>query len=129
MKDGRLDTTLCRAFRVPAGVLVEVYGTSLHYAPCHTDPAKGFRVLIALPKGTNDGKAEPSGRSAEDRMLFATNKWLIAHPDAPEASAIRQKRRGCRTRCVRHPRLCERNCYDRTSNRRRSSGVVILMLP
>ncbi len=86
VKDGRLDTSLCRAFRVPAGVLVEVYGTSLHYAPCHTDPAKGFRVLIALPKGTNDGKAEPSGRSAEDRMLFATNKWLIAHPDAPEAS-------------------------------------------
>jgi len=36
--DGVLDTALVKAFRVPAGVPVEVYATTLHYAPCHTCP-------------------------------------------------------------------------------------------
>ena len=31
--DGRLDTACVRAFRVPAGAVVEVYATTLHYAP------------------------------------------------------------------------------------------------
>lgn len=85
IRDGKLDTSLCKAFRVPAGVLVEVYATSLHYAPCHTDPAKGFKVLVALPKGTNVGTCATGGRSFEDKLLFASNKWLLAHPEAPEA--------------------------------------------
>ena len=46
--DGKLDTAKVKAFRAPAGTLVEVYATTLHYAPCHVDPAKGFRVLVAL---------------------------------------------------------------------------------
>ena len=53
---GKLDTAKVKAFRVPAGTLVEVYATTLHYAPCHVDAAKGFRVLVALPKGTNTAK-------------------------------------------------------------------------
>ena len=40
---GKLDTAKVKAFRVPAGTLVEVYATTLHYAPCHVDAAKGFR--------------------------------------------------------------------------------------
>ena len=44
-----LDTAKAKAFFVPKGVLVEVYATTLHYAPCHNYPAKGFRVLVALP--------------------------------------------------------------------------------
>ena len=85
-EDGKLDTATVKAFRVPAGVLVEVYGTSLHYAPCHTDPAKGFKVLVALPQGTNVGTCRTEGVCSEDRMLRMTNKWLIAHPEAPEAA-------------------------------------------
>ena len=42
---GKLDTAKVKAFRVPAGTLVEVYATTLHYAPCHVDAAKGFRVM------------------------------------------------------------------------------------
>lgn len=86
VRDGKLDTSLCRAFRVPAGVLVEVYATSLHYAPCHTDPAKGFRVLVALPKGTNVGKCRTAGKAFEDKLLWASNKWLLAHPETSEAA-------------------------------------------
>ena len=56
--DGKLDTAKVKAFRAPAGTLVEVYATTLHYAPCHVDPAKGFRVLVALPQGTNTAKPE-----------------------------------------------------------------------
>ena len=37
---GKLDTAKVKAFRVPAGTLVEVYATTLHYAPCHVDAAK-----------------------------------------------------------------------------------------
>ena len=45
---------------IPA--LLEVYATTLHYAPCHTDPANGFKVLVALPKGTNTDKPNmPTG--------------------------------------------------------------------
>ena len=84
--DGKLDTAKVKAFRVPAGVLVEVYGTTLHYAPCHTDPAKGFRVLIALPKGTNTDKPDLPVRGSDDAWLWACNKWLLAHPDSAEAA-------------------------------------------
>ena len=80
-----MDTARVMAFQVPAGVLVEIYATSLHYAPCHTDPKKGFRVLVALPKGTNNGRTQVSGKTREDRLLWAKNKWLIAHPEATEA--------------------------------------------
>ncbi len=80
-----LDTSVVKAFRVPAGVLVEVYATTLHYAPCHVDAEKGFRVLVALPKGTNSAKPALPGLSPEDKYLTARNKWLLPHPDSSEA--------------------------------------------
>ena len=83
--DGKLDTAKVKAFRVPAGVMVEVYATTLHYAPCHTDPEKGFRVLVALPKGTNTDKPELHAAGGDSRYLWARNKWLLAHPDSSEA--------------------------------------------
>ena len=85
IEDGFFDTAKVKAFRVPAGVLVEVYATSLHYAPCHTDPEKGYRVLIALPWGTNTEKPVMEGKNAEDEWMRACNKWLLAHPESDEA--------------------------------------------
>ena len=87
VENGKLDTAKVKAFHVPAGVLVEVYATTLHYAPCHTDAAKGFRVMVALPKGTNT--AMPAGfktSGGDDEKLWACNKWLLAHPDSTEAA-------------------------------------------
>ena len=87
VENGRLDTASVKAFRVPAGVLVEVYATTLHYAPCHTDAAKGFRVLVALPKGTNtEMPAGFQSGGGDDEKLWACNKWLLAHPDSAEAA-------------------------------------------
>ena len=83
--DAVLDTAKVKAFKVPAGTLVEVYATTLHYAPCHCDPEKGFRVLVALPHGTNTDKPVMTNQTSEDRLLWARNKWLLAHPDSSEA--------------------------------------------
>lgn len=84
--DGVLDTACVKAFRVPAGVLVECYATTLHYAPCHTDAAKGFRVMVALPAGTNTDYSPEGGANTMDRMLWARNKWLLAHAESDEAA-------------------------------------------
>lgn len=86
IENGLLDTAKIKAFRAPAGVLVECYATTLHYAPCHTDPAKGFRVMVALPRGTNTEKPNITPKSSEDARLWACNKWLLAHPDSDEAA-------------------------------------------
>ena len=84
--DGKLDTAKVMAFRVPAGVLVEVYATSLHYAPCQTD-SEGLQVLVVLPKGTNGVKPEQAKvYGGDDKLLWACNKWLIAHPETGEAA-------------------------------------------
>lgn len=85
VRDMMLDTARVAAFRVPAGVLVEVYATTLHYAPCHTDPEKGFRVLVALPRGTNTAAPVIPAAEGEAAYLTACNKWLLPHPDSDEA--------------------------------------------
>ena len=84
--DGVLDTARVKAFRAPAGALVEVYATTLHYAPCHCDPEKGFRVMVALPLHTNTCKPELTPATREDKLLWARNKWLLAHPASSEAA-------------------------------------------
>lgn len=85
IENGVLDTAKVKAFKAPAGVLVEVYATTLHYAPCHCDADKGFRVLVALPQGTNTDKPVMRNKSTEDKLLWARNKWLLAHPESREA--------------------------------------------
>ena len=86
MENDKLDTAKVKAFRVPAKVLVEVYATTFHYAPCHTDPTKGFRVLVALPKNTNTDYRPAAGPNRLDSTLWARNKWLLAHADSSEAA-------------------------------------------
>lgn len=84
--EGKLDTAHVRAFLLPAGTGVELYATTLHYAPCGRTPESGFQVVIVLPRGTNTEKPAIEEKNAEDRLLFARNKWLIAHREAPEAA-------------------------------------------
>ncbi len=86
VQDGHLDTAKVKAFQCPAGVPVEVYGSTLHYAPCNGKAGQGFKVLVALPLGTNGPKPEMSPLNEEDRLLWACNKWLLAHPESGEAA-------------------------------------------
>ena len=83
--DGKLDTAKVKAFKAPAGVLVECYATTLHYAPCSAKLGQGFRVLIGLPANTNTDYRPGGGANVMDAMLWARNKWLIAHPESSEA--------------------------------------------
>lgn len=89
-EDHTYDTSRVEAFLVPAGTAVEVYATTLHYAPCHLTE-EGFQVAVVLPRGTNyplkgsHTKVEDAqcgaGVSNEDAMLTAVNKWLIGHAE------------------------------------------------
>ncbi|HRM28177.1 MAG TPA: DUF4867 family protein [Gemmiger qucibialis] len=70
---------------IPA--LLEVYATTLHYAPCHTDPANGFKVLVALPKGTNTDKPNMPIKGGDDAYLWACSVTARATsaPTSPRA--------------------------------------------
>ena len=48
--------------------------------PCQAKE-EGFRVSIILPKGTNLPLRGEHTNGAEDRLITAANKWLIAHPE------------------------------------------------
>ena len=87
IEDGVLDTENVKAFRAPKGVPVEVYATTLHYAPCSTAPGSGFRVAVVLPKGTNTEKPAYEPANEEDKWMTARNKWLLAHPESSEAQS------------------------------------------
>lgn len=84
--DFTYDTSKVEAFLMPAGTAVELYATTLHYAPCGVD-GKGFQVAIILPMGTNypleaeHAKATGNTTDNEDCLITATNKWLIGHAE------------------------------------------------
>ena len=85
--DFTYDTSKVKAFLVPAGTAVEVYATTMHYAPCGVG-GKGFQVSIILPKGTNyplttkHAKVNSDGTApSEDALITAVNKWLIGHAE------------------------------------------------
>ena len=86
IEDDKLDTAKVKAFKVPAGIPVEVYATTLHYAPCHVNETEGFRVAVVLPRGTNTAAPGAAPINEEDKWLTARNKWLLAHPDSVEAA-------------------------------------------
>ena len=84
--DNTYDTGKIEAYAFKKGQVVELYATTLHYAPASLSP-DGFKVGVVLPKGTNyplekDHAGIASASSDEDGLLTATNKWLICHKDA-----------------------------------------------
>lgn len=87
-KDFTYDTSKMEAFRIPAKTAVEIYATTLHYAPCHVNQ-EGFQVAVILPEGTNY-PLKKKHADGEDALLAAVNKWLIGHKDGglPEGSFI-----------------------------------------
>ena len=86
IQDGKIDSSKTEAFLCPKGTAVELYATTLHYAPCSAKLGEGFRVVIVLPKGTNEDKPALTVKNAEDNLLWAQNKWLLAHKDTAEAA-------------------------------------------
>ena len=76
IEDGKIDSSKFKAFYLPAGTVVEVYATSLHFCPCEVS-ADGFGCVVGLPTGTNTDLTVKKN----DPMLFRKNKWIIAHVD------------------------------------------------
>ena len=72
------DTSKVESFLVPRGTAVEIYATTLHYAPCSYE-GQEFRMGVVLPKGTNLALGEPL---KPPYLLQARNKWLLAHHES-----------------------------------------------
>ncbi len=79
IKDSKYNTSLVKAFLIPAGKGVELYATTLHYAPCRAEGT--FRMVVILPEGTNAERPA----DAKSPLLWARNKWLLAHECSMEA--------------------------------------------
>ena len=82
IEDNRYSSANVKAFYVPRGVAIEIYATTLHFAPCKVGKS-GFKAIIILPKDTNCAlNLSANNEGAEEELLFMNNKWLIVHPDA-----------------------------------------------
>ncbi len=79
IKDNKIDSSKMVAFYMPEGTAIECYATSLHYCPCQVSDS-GFMSYVGLPKDTNTDITHDN----KNPLLFAKNKWLIAHADSNE---------------------------------------------
>ena len=85
LKNRTLDSADVAGFYLPPEIAVEIRPLVLHFAPCRVRK-EGFNCLVILQKGTNapldrvDTKAE-----GEEGLLWMVNKWLVCHPDSPQA--------------------------------------------
>lgn len=85
-EDFTLPTSEVRAFRVPAGTLIEVYGDTMHYTPCCADPGIDFRMLVVLPEGTNGPRPEGVLPIGDGKILWGADKWVITHESTKKAA-------------------------------------------
>lgn len=79
------ETEKIEQFFIPAGTAVELYATTLHFAPSRENNEE-FRCGIVLIKDTNlPLETKPINAIGENRLLFARNKWLICHSKSKPA--------------------------------------------
>ncbi|MGL5426764.1 MAG: DUF4867 family protein [Cetobacterium sp.] len=88
IKESELDSSVVKAFLLPRGMAVELYSTTMHFAPCKVSD-DGFKCIVILPKETNtDISLEDKDiLTEEDKFLFKRNKWLIVHGDKQDLIA------------------------------------------
>ena len=84
IENGVLTTDKVKAFFIPKGTAVELYATTLHYAPAAV--GHGFRMGCVLPRGTNLEAPAITQKGKEDRLLWGANKWVIASKGTDEAA-------------------------------------------
>ena len=85
IKGGKLDSKRVVGVYLPPDVPVEIYPRVLHFAPCRLSD-DGFNCLVILTDGTNTAlDSVDSSLPGEDGMLWMRNKWLLCHPDSPQA--------------------------------------------
>jgi hypothetical protein len=80
IKDNKYDSSTVEAFFIKKGTAIQLYETTLHFGPCKTSK-EGFKCIVILIKGTNEPLSEATLKHNKDILLFAKNKWLLAHPE------------------------------------------------
>ena len=85
IQNRQLDSSRVVGFYLPPEVMVEIHPLVLHFAPCRVRP-EGFNCLVVLTEGTNAplDSVDPSV-PGEAGLLWMKNKWLLCHPDSPQA--------------------------------------------
>jgi hypothetical protein len=83
IEEGVYQSEKLKAFYLEKGEAVEIYGTTLHFAPCKV-LEEGFKSIVILPQGTN----LPLTKKTNNKEIFAKNKWLFIHE---EATNLREK--------------------------------------
>ena len=85
LHDRTLDSKDVKGFYLPPETLVEIHPRVLHFAPCRIKQS-GFNCLVVLERGTNEPlETVKTSASGEAGLLWMRNKWLICHPDSPQA--------------------------------------------
>ena len=80
-----LDASDVKGFYLPAETLVEIYPRVLHFAPCRV-VGDGFNCLVVLEKGVNAPLDRvDTAAPGEEKLLWMQGKWLLCHPDSPQA--------------------------------------------
>lgn len=83
--DRTLDSRDVKGFYLPPETLVEIFPRVLHFAPCRINES-GFNCLVVLERGTNAPlPAVDTSAPGEAGLLWMQNKWLLCHPDSPQA--------------------------------------------
>ena len=86
LRDRSLDSSEIVGFYLPPLTAVEIWPRVLHFAPCRVT-ADGFNCLVVLERGTNDALEKVDTKAdGEEALLWKKNKWLICHPESPQAS-------------------------------------------
>ncbi|MGB3161019.1 MAG: DUF4867 family protein [Carnobacterium sp.] len=65
-----------KIFYVPAGTIIEIYSSTLHYSPCIVDKT-GFKVIVILIKGSNEPFEEIF--ESKNKEIVKKNKFQLVH--------------------------------------------------
>lgn len=85
IRGGILNSADVVGFYLPPEVLVEVLPGVLHFAPCRIS-RDGFNCLVVLERNVNEETVQTQNPDGEKTMLWRRGKWMICHPDSPQAA-------------------------------------------
>ena len=74
-----------KGFFLPPETAIEIHPRVLHFAPCRIAEG-GFDCLVVLARGTNAPLETVDPKAPDEAgFLWMQNKWLLCHPDSPQA--------------------------------------------
>ena len=86
IKNRQIDASDVCGVYLPPETAVEIRPLVLHFAPCRVAES-GFNCLVVLERGTNSPlERVDTAAEGEDALLWMRNKWLLCHPDSPQAA-------------------------------------------